>query len=119
MLFKPAIALVGLCTISFTMALPEPHKGMVDSANIRDIGVVYSKPNFQGYKGFILEHKGASNCQSMYAPHRHYLRALCLTSNSDVSVGSIQICKEDVQCTFYDASNTKLDLQSCCKTNKS
>ena len=52
------------------MALPEPHKGMIDNDYVRDVGVVYSKPNFQGKSKFVFELKEQSECLVLYVPQR-------------------------------------------------
>jgi hypothetical protein len=48
------------------MALPEPHKGMIDNTHVRDVGVIFSKPDFQGDSKFILEMKDTPECLPMY-----------------------------------------------------
>ncbi|KAH7089846.1 hypothetical protein FB567DRAFT_590638 [Paraphoma chrysanthemicola] len=92
MSLKHALAFGAILIFGAAMALPEPHEGMIDNEFIRDVGVVFSKPNFQGDKKFIFEIKDESACQVFGAG----------------DLPSIKICKSDVQCNFYTGSNCEL-----------
>jgi hypothetical protein len=48
-----------------SVAIALPHTGMVDTAYIRDIGVVYSKRNFEGESKFLFEYKAHTGCQAL------------------------------------------------------
>ncbi|KAH8716998.1 hypothetical protein GQ44DRAFT_624507 [Phaeosphaeriaceae sp. PMI808] len=76
--------LVTLCLASSIFGFPEPHKGMIDNENHRDVGVAYGKPKFQGNASFMFEIKASPTC---------------LPFNSTLL--SIKICKTDTECTFY------------------
>lgn len=52
--------------IGLTMAVPEPHRGMIDNDDVRDVGVVYTKPDFAGTKKFIFEVKAEPGCLALY-----------------------------------------------------
>lgn len=79
-----AILLTIFGLLGLGAARPQPHQGMVDTATLRDVGVIYGKPNFQGRNKFIFEIKAAPECLPL-----------------NTGVASIKICKSDVACTFY------------------
>ncbi|KAF1918153.1 hypothetical protein BDU57DRAFT_444093 [Ampelomyces quisqualis] len=82
-------------TISFlvlAMALPGPHRGMVDNDSIRDVGEIYTKPDFSGNRKFIFETKSTPECLPLFA-----------------EIASIRICKTDVACTFYTGVSCSAD----------
>jgi hypothetical protein len=63
---KYVFAYAALSLLGLSMALPEPHTGMVDNGDIRDVGAIYSKPNYQGTHNFIYEIKGKPDCLALY-----------------------------------------------------
>jgi|TARA_R110002003_G_scaffold1048_16_gene22285 hypothetical protein len=65
MSLKQILTFVFAVIVGIAMALPEPHNGMVDNDHVRDVGVIYSKPNFQGDKKFVFEVKDGSGCQPL------------------------------------------------------
>lgn len=68
------LSLVGLST-----ALPEPHTGMVDNTKIRDVGVIYTKPNYQGNHEFIYQTKSKPDCLALYAIYLPFQPTLAKT----------------------------------------
>lgn len=50
----------------FVSALPEPHRGMINNDDMRDIGVTYAGANFTGTKKFIFETKKGASCLPLY-----------------------------------------------------
>lgn len=54
--------LIGLV---FTSPAPAPHKGMIDNAERRDVGVAWSNPEYKGNSKFIFEEKNASACEPL------------------------------------------------------
>jgi hypothetical protein len=49
------------------MALPQLHAGMIDNDSIRDVGVLYSKPNFKGNSKFVFELKTKPTYSTVWA----------------------------------------------------
>lgn len=58
MAFKQAIFLVVLGLAAIAMG----HEGMVDNEHVRDVGVVFSEPNFTGASEFVWEMKHDNDC---------------------------------------------------------
>ncbi|KAF2826501.1 hypothetical protein CC86DRAFT_292865 [Ophiobolus disseminans] len=88
MLFAKMIIAGVLSFACMITALPGPHIGMVENNDLRDVGVVYSKANYQGTTKFVFELKNKSDCLDF-----------------DDTVLSIKICKQDVECVFYTGSS--------------
>jgi hypothetical protein len=74
--FQQALAFFVLRLVAPAIALPEPHRGMLDNMDTRDVGIVYTRRDFQGEKRFIFEHKTDTDCQQLYLPHQHRFEAL-------------------------------------------
>ncbi|KAF2128874.1 hypothetical protein P153DRAFT_386076 [Dothidotthia symphoricarpi CBS 119687] len=74
-----------LSTISSSLALPHPHKTMLNTAFARDIGIAYSLPNLTGSAEYLLQTKHGKSCMPL--------------RNGD-DVLSITVCKP-VSCTFF------------------
>jgi hypothetical protein len=51
------------------MALPQPHTGMVDNDNVRDVGVIYTTTNFEGSAKFVFEIKAKPECLPLCVVH--------------------------------------------------
>jgi hypothetical protein len=62
------LGFTALSLLRLSTALPEPHTGMVDNTNIRDVGVIYTKPNYQGKHEFIYQTKSKPDCLALYLP---------------------------------------------------
>lgn len=58
-----------LALAGIAMAFPQPHNGMVDNANIRDVGVIYTGTNFTGAPKFIFELKARPECIPLYVSY--------------------------------------------------
>lgn len=58
--------LLTLLFVMFAAAVPEPHRGMIDNDDIRDVGVVYTAANFTGTRKFIFETKRELKCLPLY-----------------------------------------------------
>ncbi|KAH7411770.1 hypothetical protein DE146DRAFT_771372 [Phaeosphaeria sp. MPI-PUGE-AT-0046c] len=76
------LAILGLLGLS--IALPQPHTGMVDTATIRDVGLIYGETDFKGPGKLVFEIKAGPKCLPL-----------------NTGVVSIKICKSDAACTFY------------------
>jgi hypothetical protein len=98
------LAFAVLFLAGLTAALPEPHAGMVDTAEIRDVGIIYTKPNYQGKHDFVYQIKSKPDCLALYVLHLPYWLTQA-KHHSGNEVSSIQICKTDVACTFYTVSS--------------
>jgi hypothetical protein len=63
---KQLFALVVLCLVAVTMALPSPHDGFVDTPTIRDVGMLYSEADFKGENTFVYEIKAEPGYLPLY-----------------------------------------------------
>jgi hypothetical protein len=59
---KLLLAFVVCFVISLVLAVPKPHIGMVDTAELRDVGVIYTKANYEGERKFIYHVKTKPEC---------------------------------------------------------
>jgi hypothetical protein len=62
MALKQRLGIVLFAILGLVVAIPNPHVGMIDTAALRDVGVIYTEPNFQGDHAFIFEVKGNPTC---------------------------------------------------------
>jgi hypothetical protein len=62
---KNLLIMVILAILGLVAATPSPHVGMVDTAQLRDVGVVYTEPNFRGERTFIYEVKDSPQCLNL------------------------------------------------------
>jgi hypothetical protein len=99
MYFQQAMSFALISHLGFAVA----HTGMIDNDDHRDVGLIYTKPNFQGETKAIFEIKDKPECLPLHAyPSRAYINQL--TRHSGQLIMSILICKTDVKCTFHTVS---------------
>jgi hypothetical protein len=56
---------VVLYLIGMAFAAPRPHIGMINNADVQDVGVVYPLPNYGGDATFLLIYKGEPRCMPL------------------------------------------------------
>jgi hypothetical protein len=66
---KLLLAFMVFFVVSLVGAIPKPHVGMVDTADLRDVGVIYTKANYEGEPKFIYHIKAKPECMALYALH--------------------------------------------------
>jgi hypothetical protein len=58
---------IALFAVGVVFAAPNPHIGMVNNNNVRDVGAVYSRPGYASQPAFLLMDKNKPACYSRYA----------------------------------------------------
>jgi hypothetical protein len=62
---KKLLIVVILAILDLVAAIPSSHVSMVDTAELRDVGVIYTEPNFRGGRTFICKVKDSPQCLTL------------------------------------------------------
>ncbi|PVH98041.1 hypothetical protein DM02DRAFT_481228, partial [Periconia macrospinosa] len=75
------------------LATALPHESIINTPALRDVGIIYTEPNYQGQSNFLLENRKDAGC---------YPLNKCRTA----PILSVKVCMKSCTCVFFTGSDT-------------